>query len=286
MSRVPTPPAPGEAAPEPSALELPGDVPGREMRVRWLGHATTEIVVDGVRLLTDPLLVDSMAPMVRRRAPEPALIDPADPIHAVLISHAHQDHLHIPSLRLLPAGTKLIVPAGLGRWLARRGFEHVEEMTPGRETWVGGVRVRATRAAHGGRRLPLGPDAPALGYVVEGNDGGVYFAGDTEIFEEMAEIPRGLDTALAAALLPVGGWGPTLRGGHMDAARAAQALRLLDPAHAIPIHWGTYWPRGLGRVRPARFHSPGAAFQLAATEAHPAVRVHLLRPGEARGLAR
>ncbi|MEI7925795.1 MAG: MBL fold metallo-hydrolase, partial [Chloroflexota bacterium] len=178
------------------------------VRVRWLGHATTEIVVDGVQLLTDPLLVDSMAPLVRRRAPEPALIAPDDPIHAVLISHAHQDHLHLPSLRLLPAGTRLLVPVGLGRWLARRGFEQVEEMAPGDTRWVGAVQVRAIRAAHGGRRLPLGPDAPALGYVVQGS-AGVYFAGDTGLFDEMTDIPRALDTPLAAALLPVGGWGPT-----------------------------------------------------------------------------
>jgi L-ascorbate metabolism protein UlaG (beta-lactamase superfamily) len=253
------------------------------LRVRWLGHATTEIVIDGVRLITDPLLVDSLAPLVRRRAPEPALIDPHDPIHAVLISHAHQDHLHLPSLRLLPAGTRLIVPAGLGRWLERRGFEHVEEMTAGSTTWVDGVRVQATHAAHGGRRLPLGPDAPALGYVVQGS-AGIYFAGDTEVFEGMAEIPRSLDTPLAAALLPVGGWGPTLRGGHMDPRRAAEALRLLDPAHAIPIHWGTYWPRGLGRLRPDRFHSPGETFGVEATEARPTVQVHVLRPGEACAL--
>lgn len=259
------------------------DVPAGGLRVRWLGHATTEIVMDGVRLLTDPLLVDQMALFVRRRAPEPASISAGDPIHAVLISHAHQDHLHPPSLRLLPAGTRLIVPGGTGRWLARRGFEHVEELRPGESTWVGGVRVLATRAAHSGRRLPIGPDAPALGYVVQGSSG-VYFAGDTEVFQEMAAIPGTLDTPLAAALLPVGGWGPTLRGGHMDPRRAAEALRLLNPVHAIPIHWGTYWPRGMARVRPARFHSPGATFGLEAAEARPEVLVHVLRPGEARSL--
>lgn len=266
--------------------DAPAATPGDDLRVRWLGHATAEIVIDGVRLLTDPLLVNSLALMVRRRAPEPADIGGDDPIHAVLISHAHQDHLHLPSLRLLPAGTRLIVPTGLGGWLARRGFEHIEEMRPGSRTWVEGVRVRATHAAHAGRRLPLGPDAPALGYVVEGAGGAVYFAGDTEIFPEMAEIPHSLDAPLAAALLPVGGWGPSLRGGHMDAVRAAEALRMLDPAHAIPIHWGTYWPRGLHRLRPERFHSPGATFGRAATEAHPGVRVHVLRPGEARALGR
>lgn len=269
---------------EPGAPTQP-DRPTADLRIRWLGHATTEIDVDGVRLLTDPLLVDSMAPMIRRRAPEPAQVDPRDPIHAVLISHAHQDHLHVPSLRLLPAGTRLIVPRGMGRWLERRGFEAVEELAPGETTWIGAVRVEATHAAHGGRRLPMGPDAPALGYVVQGSSG-VYFAGDTELFDEMTDIPRSLDTPLAVALLPVGGWGPTLRGGHMDPRRAAEALRRLDPVHAIPIHWGTYWPRGMGQWRAERFHSPGATFSDEATLARPEVRVHVLRPGEARDLDR
>ncbi|MFA7249493.1 MAG: MBL fold metallo-hydrolase [Dehalococcoidia bacterium] len=247
--------------------------------IRWLGHATAEINLDGVRLLTDPMLLDAIVPFVRRRAPEAAPVDRTRPIDAVLISHAHQDHLHLPSLRLLPAGTRIIVPAGLGRWLAQRGFDHVEELAAGEQAWVGPVRVTATPAAHHGRRLPLGPDAPALGYLVEGT-AAIYFAGDTELFDGMAAIPRSLDTALAAALLPVGGWGPTLRGGHMDPLRAAEAARRLDPVHAVPIHWGTFWPRGLGRVRSDRFHRPGPAFEAAAAHAASNVRVHVLRPGE------
>jgi len=246
--------------------------------IRWLGHATASIEVDGVRLLTDPLLLPGVTALIQRRV-EAASFDPAERIDAVLISHAHQDHLHLPSLRLLSAGTRIIVPRGLGRWMAQRGFTNVDEIAAGEHLWVGAVRVHGTRAAHEGTRLPFGPEAPALGYLVEGSVG-VYFAGDTGLFEEMRELPRRLDTHLAAALLPVGGWGPTLRGGHMDPRRAAEALRLLDPARAIPIHWGTYWPRGFGRVRPDRFHMPGSTFALEAREAAPAVQIDVLRPGQ------
>lgn len=66
----------------------------------------------------------------------------------------------------------------------------------------------------------------------------------------------------------------------MDPRRAAEALRLLDPARAIPIHWGTYWPRGFGRVRPDRFHMPGPTFALEAREAAPSVQIDVLRPGQ------
>ena len=263
--------------PEAPPPEAPG-VPDRPT-VRWLGHATTMIEVDGVRLLTDPVLRPQVTPLVHRRAVEVATLDPAHHIDAVLISHAHHDHLDLRSLRLLPRDTLVVVPQGLGQWMARRGFRHVEEITVGQSLAIGRVRVTATHAAHSGGRLPFGPRALALGYLVQGSVA-IYFAGDTEVFEAMREIPRALDTPLGTALLPVGGWGPTLRGGHMDPRHAASALRLLRPAQAIPIHWGTYWPRGLARLRPERFHAPGATFATESAAAAPEVRIDVLRPGE------
>ena len=49
-------------------------------------------------------------------------------------------------------------------------------------------------------------------------------------------------------------------------------------------HWGTFWPSGMSRWRAERFHSPGTAFSEAATLTTPEVRIHVLRPGEARAL--
>ena len=104
----------------------------------------------------------------------------------------------------------------------------------------------------------------------------IYFAGDTDIFPEMAELAPDLDLAI----LPVGGWGPTLRGGHMDAVRAAKALTLLQPRTAVAIHWGTLWPIGMGRVRRARFEEPGRRFVDEARRIAPSVSVPLLVPGD------
>ncbi len=251
------------------------------MNVRWVGHATTLVEIDGVHVLTDPLLIGSpLRGMVRRRASGLVALEDVVAPDVVLISHAHQDHLHLPSLRLLPEGTLLLVPEGAGRWVERHGFGHVEELAVDGKFDVGAVRVHATFAAHDGTRLPLGPAAVALGYAIEGNER-VYFGGDTDLFLEMEDIPRVAGGRLDLALLPVGGWGPTLRGGHMDPDRAAAALRLLRPRVAVPIHWGTFWPRGLARVRPHRFHLPGPAFRDAAALAAPEVDVRVLAPGEA-----
>ena len=85
----------------------------------------------------------------------------------------------------------------------------------------------------------------------------------------MAELAGDLDLAL----IPVGGWGPTLRGGHMDPTRAAEALALLRPRIAVAIHWGTLWPFGMGRIRRDRFEEPARRFIAEAARLAPSVSV-------------
>ncbi|MGW4726540.1 MBL fold metallo-hydrolase [Streptomyces sp. S1] len=249
------------------------------MEVTWWGHATCTVEDSGVRFLTDPLFARRLAHLRRRRgAPPPPEAATAD---AVLVSHLHSDHLHLPSLARLAPGTRLLVPRGAPaavpglRRLARAGLR-LTEVEAGDAVTVGDVTVRAVPALHDGRRLPVGPHrAPALGYVVEG-EARTYFAGDTGLFDGMAEAVGPVDVAL----LPVGGWGPYLGPGHLDAGRAAEALAELSPAAAVPVHYGTYWPIGLDGVRPHEFHSPGDEFVRHAARLAPKVAVHLLGHGE------
>ncbi len=142
------------------------------------------------------------------------------------------------------------------------------------------MRITATRAVHGGYRPPFGPRAAAVGYVLEGSQSRVYFAGDTDLFPEMTDLGPGSGADLDVALLPVWGWGPTLGPGHLDPARAAAAAGLLRPAFAVPIHWGTLWPYGLGRVRPGLLTRPPLDFAARATDDHPGVTVLVTPPGE------
>lgn len=111
--------------------------------------------------------------------------------------------------------------------------------------------------------------------MVEG-EARTYFAGDTGLFDDMAEAVGPVDVAL----LPVGGWGPYLGHGHLDAGRAAQALTRLAPRSAVPVHYGTYWPIGMDGVRPHEFHSPGDEFVRKAALLAPEVSVHRLSHGE------
>ncbi len=183
------------------------------MRVRWLGHATVELESGTGRLLTDPVLRARIAHL-RRRVPPAALPERLD---AILISHGHQDHLDLPSLRLLDPDAVLVVPAGLGG-AARRAGREVVELAVGESTQAGGMHVTAVPAVHTVRRVPLGPETSAVGFVVAAGAQRVYFAGDTAIFDGLAELGP-----IDLALLPVWGWGFSLGPGHMDPAEAARA---------------------------------------------------------------
>ena len=241
-------------------------------RLRWFGHATVRLELGDVELLFDPFLVGGVGP-VRRRRKSPDL-DVA-PVHAVLVSHAHQDHLHIGSLKQLDRSTTLVVPKNTGRLVRAVGFDDVHEVDVGDELTIRGVRLRTVPAAHEGRRMPFGPAAPAVGYVLEGDER-VYFAGDTDIFPGMADLADDLDLAI----LPIGGWGPTLRSGHMNPTTAAAALRLLKPRTAVAVHWGTLWPVGMGRVRRHRFEESGDRFIEEAHITAPEVTIPFLLPGD------
>jgi L-ascorbate metabolism protein UlaG (beta-lactamase superfamily) len=248
------------------------------VEVTWWGHATCTVEDSNLRVLTDPLFARRLAHLRRRRGALP----PPDAWHAdvALVSHLHADHLHVPSLARLAPGTRLLVPRGARRavpGLRRLGRRlRIAEVTPGDRVELGGVVVRVVPARHDGRRLPIGPHrSPALGFVVEG-EARTYFAGDTGLFETMAEEVGPVDTAL----LPVGGWGPYLGEGHLDAGRAAQALARLAPLSAVPVHYGTYWPIGMDAVRPHEFHAPGDEFVRLAAQRAPGVTVHRLAHGE------
>ncbi|WP_329415188.1 MBL fold metallo-hydrolase [Streptomyces sp. NBC_00704] len=247
------------------------------VEITWWGHATCTVEDSNVRVLTDPLFARRLAHLRRRRG---ALPPPeAWQADVALVSHLHADHLHPPSLARLAPGTRLLVPRGAPRAVpALRRLRHLRlsEVAPGDETTVGDLRVRVVSARHDGRRLPVGRHrSPALGYVIEGR-ARTYFAGDTGLFEEMAEEVGPVD----AALLPVGGWGPYLGEGHLDAGRAAEAVRRLAPDSAVPVHYGTYWPIGMDAVRPHEFHAPGEEFVRLAAERAPGVAVHRLGHGE------
>jgi L-ascorbate metabolism protein UlaG (beta-lactamase superfamily) len=231
------------------------------------------IELDGVRVLTDPVLRSRVGPLMRT-AP---LVDPeaVGPVEGVLVSHLHADHADVPTLRRLERTGHLLAPAGAQEWLRSKGLQNVRGLMPGQTVNVEGLRVTATAAVHDRRRRPLGPAGDPIGYLVSGS-GSVYFAGDTDLFPEMAEL-RGM---VDVALLPVWGWGSRLGPGHLDPERAAAAAALIAPSVAIPIHWGTFTLGRRSRLAADREWAAREFRDLAARYA-PTVEVRILAVGEA-----
>ncbi len=242
--------------------------------VRYVGHATVLVDLAGVKLLTDPLLRSRVAHLRRAGKVDPGVLRGVD---AVLISHLHYDHLDMASLQRLGRDMPVVAPHGAGALIRRKaGVANVLEMRPGEQIEIGAVTVRATRAQHDPGRLPFGVRAEPLGYVMEGDNRTVYFAGDTDVFAGMADL-----APVDVALLPIWGWGPTMGPGHMDPVRAAEAAGLVGARVAIPVHWGTYYPIHLGlKGQPDFLKTPASQFEQAIRDHAPSTEVRVLQPGE------
>lgn len=246
-------------------------------RLTYVGHATVLLRLGGTAIVTDPVLGAWLGPLRRHGAPAQSELPEA--VDAVLISHLHRDHFDLPSLRRFPPSAPVVVPRGAGALASKAGAEDIREVRSGESVSVGTLTVTAVPAIHDNRRGHWGARADPLGYLIAGGGARVYFAGDTDLFPGMADL-----SPLDLALLPVWGWGPSLGEGHLDPAGAAGALGLLRPRAAVPIHWGTFYPVGLSKVKPRPLSQPPLEFARLATELAPEVRVRLLQPGSQMGL--
>ncbi|MEO9137460.1 MAG: MBL fold metallo-hydrolase [Jatrophihabitans sp.] len=224
----------------------------------WLGHAGICLDLAGVRVLTDPVLRARVGPLRRHGAlPRPETWQRPD---VVLISHLHHDHLDLPSLRRIARDTTVVVPRGAGVLLP--GWHDVREVGPGDEVRIDTLTISAVPAHHPGDRLGTSVRSTAIGYLIEGGPTRIWFAGDTGLFPGLRELHGVVDLAL----VPVGGWGPTLGPGHLDPRQAAAVAALVGARSAIPIHWGTLLLPGLRTVRPDLAREPGERFRFWATQ--------------------
>jgi len=224
----------------------------------------------GRRILTDPFLGTSLGPL-QRHGPLPDPRSLAD-VDLIVLSHGHPDHFDRPSLRAIPGAPTVIVPSGLGSAVRPVVRGEVVEVVAGDHVEVAGIHVTAVPARHW--ISPGAPRARPIGFLLDAGPR-VWFAGDTGRSDDLRPLTGRIDLAL----VPVWTWGPHLGPGHLGPRSAAEVVSEMAATTAVPIHWGTLYPRRLHRVWASPLDEPGPRFARHAAGLPGRIDVRVLRPG-------
>jgi len=254
----------------------------RELGVTFIGHSSFLIQIAGRNIVVDPNFARWLFVLKRQRRPGIRLSD-LPPIDYVLVSHAHFDHLHRPSLRAIARLTRwrcgrapqIVVPRNVGDIVARLGFSRVHEVEWWQEFREGRLSVTHTPAQHWGARMLRDFHRGFGGYVVRSQQHSIYHAGDTAYFEGFREIGRRLHPELA--LLPIGAYHPEhFRNVHTSPEDALQGFLDLGSRAMIPMHYGTF------RLSYEPMDEPVQRLRAAAEAAGVSDRVLVLEEGKTR----
>lgn len=219
------------------------------MNITYIGHATLLIEIDGARILTDPNFEDTLGGFLPRVSPPGIPINELPALDAVLITHAHADHLSFKALDVLPRDAPVYAPPVIAKWLHQRGYPHVIPLAPNDSVRVRDLHIHAAAARHKGNRY--GYDrrrAAANMYLLENRLESCFFAGDTGLGETTHLLVERIlwlrERKLDVAMLPIG-YAPwwkrkSFREGHLTSEDALELFSRLQARHLIPYHWGTF----------------------------------------------
>ncbi len=212
---------------------------GVEFQITWIGHASFLIQTEGMNILVDPVWASWLGPLKRVRHPGLAIED-LPPIHAVLITHAHFDHLHLRALKRIGQGQPIFVPRGVGGLVKRAGFGEIVEMDLWEKVQCGPLEITFTPSKHWGARTVHDTHRGFGGYLIRNEAGRVvYHCGDSAYFDGFHKIGDHSDIHLA--ILPIGAYGALSgREVHMNPEEALTAFTDLHAGHMVPMHYGTY----------------------------------------------
>jgi len=243
-----------------------------KLKITAIGHATHLVEMDGEFLITDPNFSKKLWALHRLQEPG---IRPEDlpPLTAIVVTHAHYDHLDLFSYKYFSLKTPIIVPLGLGRFFAKFLRNPIIELPPWSEHKVGNITIHSVPVKHRGFRLSGLTWRATTGYVFEKNHRKVFFPGDTaygEHFKKIANLYQ-----VEVALLPIGAYKPRwlMKNRHMNPSEAVDAFRDLKAETMIPYHWGVF------RISREEPEAPGEWLKNILSE-KPELKVKILAVGE------
>ncbi|HEX6100617.1 MAG TPA: MBL fold metallo-hydrolase [Thermoanaerobaculia bacterium] len=219
--------------------------PAPGLRAIWFGHASVLVEIDGVRVMTDPVLSDVVSPVPigpERMHRPPVALQQLSGIDAVVISHDHYDHLDMKTVqRLASQGTHFFVPLGIGAHLERWSVPaaQLHEMDWWESLPFRGIRIHCTPARHYSGRKRMDNSTLWSSWAIRGPQHSFYYSGDTGYAGHFTEIRKRLgDTDLTA--IKVGAYGETWTDIHMNPEPAVQAHADLGGKTMLPVHWATF----------------------------------------------
>jgi L-ascorbate metabolism protein UlaG (beta-lactamase superfamily) len=217
-----------------------------ETAITFIGHSSFFLQLGGRNFIVDPNFAKWLFILKRLRRPGLRIKD-LPPIDAVLVTHAHFDHLHRPSLRAIARATRrrtghapsIIVAEHMCDLVSDLGFSRVTELRWWESLKLGGIEITHTPASHWGARVLRDMHRGFGGYVFRSEDCSIYHAGDTAYFNGFHEIGKRL--APEIALMPIGAYHPpSFRNVHMNPADALRGFMDLGAEYVIPMHYGTF----------------------------------------------
>mgnify|MGYP003331258726 CR=1 FL=1 len=209
-----------------------------QVAVTWIGHASFLIQFNDLNVLVDPNFANWLF-LLKRIKRSGLRIQDLPPIDLVLLTHAHFDHFHKPTLRKLPHPKIGVMPWGVGDLARDLGFNRIVELDWWESFEHKDWRVTFTPSAHWGARTLHDHHRGYGGFVLEHQGRKIYHCGDSAYFDGFKQIGKRL--APDVALLPIGAYHPeSFREVHMGPDEAVKAFKDLRARWLVPMHYGTF----------------------------------------------